>query len=176
LEALIQSRQQELEEREQAITETKEELQTAKAVVGSLKQEKLSLEASIKETREKVSREIAKIIPVAQDTINRLVEELRRGHDMVLTEVRRLKDEALEVGKEIGRFEEILQVNEWLKELLALVQGEENLEGKRVRVIVLRILRGTVVWLKHNTGENLIFSPVLSATENLVRELEQWKV
>ncbi len=175
LEALIQSQQQELEEWEQAITKTKEELETAKAVVGSLKQEKTSLEASIKETREKVSREIAKIIPAATDTINRLVEELRRGHDMVLTEVRRLKDEALEVGKEIGRFEEILQVNEWLNELSALIKGEESVAGKRVRAIVLLVVRGVAVWLKHNKAENQIFSPLLSATENLVRELEQWK-
>ena len=175
LEALIQSRQQERGEREQAITKIKEELETAKAVVGSLKQEKTSLEASIKETRERVSREIAKIIPVATDTINRLVEELRRGHDMALTEVRRLKDEALEVGKEIGQYEEILQANEWLNELLALIKGGESVAGKRVRAIALLVVRGVAVWLKHNKAENQIFSPLLSATENLVRELEQWK-
>jgi len=176
LEALIQSRQQELDKQEQAISKTKEDLETAKAVVRSLKQEKTSLEASIKVTMEKVSREITKIIPATQNTINRFREELRRGYDEALAGGRRLKDEAMEVGKEVGRCEEILQVNEWLKELLALVQGEENLEGKRVRVIVLRILRGTAVWLKHNTGENLIFSSLLSATEELIRELEQWKV
>jgi hypothetical protein len=176
LEALIQSRQQELDKKEQAVDAAKQESETIKAVVSSLKQEKTSLEASIKETREKVSREIAKITPVAQDTIDRLVKELRRGHDEALAEVHRLKDEALEVGKEVGRHEGILQVNEWLNELLALVRGEESLEGKRVRVIVLLVLRGAAAWLKHNKGENLVFSPLLSTAESLIRELEQWKV
>jgi predicted nucleic acid-binding Zn-ribbon protein len=176
LETLIQSHQQELEEQEQAVAEAKQELETTKAVVGSLKQEKASLEASIKETREKISKEIGKITPMATDTINLLVEELRRGHSEALVEVRRLKDKALEVGKEVGRYEGILQVNEWLNELLALVRGEESLEGKRVRVIVLLVLRGAVAWLKHNKGENLVFSPLLSTAESLIRELEQWKV
>ena len=176
LEVLILGRQQELDRHEQSLNKTKEELETVKAVVSSLKREKTSLEASIKNTREKVSKEIAQITPVAKDTVNRLVEELRRGHEEALADVHRLKDEALKVGKEIGRYEEILQVNEWLNELVALVRGEENLESKRVRVIVLLVLRGAAAWLKHNEADNLRFSPLLSTTENLIRELEQWKV
>jgi len=38
------------------------------------------------------------------------------------------------------------------------------------------VVRGVAVWLKNNKAGNQIFSPLLSATENLVRELEQWKV
>jgi transposase len=144
--------------------------------VASLKQEKLNLEATVKEDREKVSREIIKIVPVATDTINRIGEELRRGHDEVLADVRRLKDETLEVGKEVGRYEGILEVNQWLNELLALVKGEENLEGKRVRVIVLLILRGAAAWLKHNEAGTLRFSTLQLTLENLTREIEQWKV
>jgi predicted nucleic acid-binding Zn-ribbon protein len=173
LEALIQSRQQELDKMEQAITGATKEIETAKAVVASLKQEKASLEASIRETRERVGREIAKIIPVAQDTIDRLGKEIRRGHDEALVEVRRLRDEALEVGREVGRYEEIVETNQWLSELLALVRSEESLEGKRVRVITLLVLRGITAWLKHH---NLEFSSLASATENLIRELERWKV
>ena len=176
LEALIQSRQQELDKKEQAITKTKEDLETTKAVVGSLKQEKSSLEVSIKETRERVSGEIAKIIPLARDIVNGLVEELRRGHNEAIAEVHRLKDEAVEVGKEIGRYEGILESNEWLNELLALVRGEESVEGKRVRVIVLLVLRGVAVWVKHNEADILRFSDLPFTLESLIRELEQWKV
>ena len=147
-----------------------------KAVVSSLKQEKASLEASIKNTREKVSREIAKIIPAARDTINQLVEALRRGRDEALAEVCRLRDEAVEVGREVGRFEEMLQANQWLSELLALAHGEESLEGKRVRVITLLVLRGAAAWLKHNDAQNLRFSTLSFTADNLIRELEQWKI
>jgi len=175
LETLIQSRQMELEEQEQAVALAREERESLKAVVTSLKQEKTSLEASIKSTREKVSREIVKIIPAARDTINRLVEELQRGHDEALAEVRRLRDEAVEVGREVGRYEETLQANQWLSELLALAQGEESLEGRRVRVITLLVLRGAAAWLKHNETNKLGFSTLSFATDNLIRELEQWK-
>jgi transposase len=176
LETLIQSRQQQLEEQEQAVAKTKQELETTRAVVDSLKQEKANLEASIKETREQVSREIAKIMPVARDTINQLVEELRRGFKEAVAEVRQLREEALEVGKEVGQYEGILEVNQWLNELMALIRGEESVEGKRVRVIALSVIRGMAVWLKRHSSESLTLSSLLSATDKLVRELEQWKL
>jgi len=174
LEALIQSRQQEIDKMEQAIAKCKREIDTTGAVVDSLKQEKTNLEASIKEMREKVSREIAKIIPFAQDTIDKLGEELRRGNDEALAEVRRLRDEAMEVGKDVGRYEGILKSCEWLDELLALVRGEENVEGKRVRIIALLVVRALHTWLKRRDSLSFTFLP--HTVENLISELEQWKV
>ena len=176
LETLIQSRQAELGEREQATAAAKKEAESLKTVIGSLKQEKASLEATIKEIREKVSIEMAKITAAARDMINTLAEELRRGHDEALAEVRRLKDEAVEVGKEVGRYEEMIQANQWLSELLALARGEESIEGKRVRVITLLVLRGAAAWLKHNEINNLAVSTMSFTLENLIREVEQWKV
>jgi transposase len=175
LETLIQSRQQELEEQEQAVVEAKQELETTRVVVGSLKQEKANLEASIKETRERVSREIAKIIPGAKDIINQLVEELRHGFNEAVAEVHQLKKEALEVGKEVGQYEGILEVNQWLNELMALIRGEESVEGKRIRVIALSVIRGVAVWLKRHSSEPFALSSLSSATDKLVRELEEWK-
>jgi predicted nucleic acid-binding Zn-ribbon protein len=176
LEALIQSRQQELDRTEQAIAKTKKEMETTKAVVGSLKQEKANLEAGIKETRERVGREIAGIIPAAQDAIDRLGKELRRGNEEALAEVRRLRDEAVEVGREVGRYEGILQVNEWLNELLALVRGEVNVEGKRVRTIALSVVRGIAIWLKRQDTYSLPFTSLSLTTDRLISELEQWEV
>jgi chromosome segregation ATPase len=174
LETLIQSRQQELDKIEQAIARGKNEIETARASVDSLKQEKRNLEDSIKETREKVGREIIKIIPLAQDTISKLGEELRRGNDEALAEMRRLRDEAVDVGREVGRYEGILQVNEWLNELTALVRGEEEIEGKRVRIIVLSVVRALHIWLKRQRSLSYTLLPVTA--ENLISELERWKV
>jgi hypothetical protein len=122
-----------------------------------------------------VCKELAKIIPAARDTINQLAEELRRGHDNALAEVRRLKDEAMEIGKEVGRYQEVIQANQWLSDLLALVRGEESIEGKRVRAIALSVLRGSAAWLKHDEANNLRFSSLSLTLENLIREFEQWK-
>jgi len=175
LETLIHDRQLELEKKEKAIALAKQDSESLKAVVFSLKQEKASLEVSIKNTREKVSQEIAKIIPVAQDTIDRLVKELRRGYSEAIAEVHRLGDEALEVGIKIGRFEEMLQANQWLRELLILARGEGRIEGKRVQVIVLKILRCVGPWLKDNKANEWEYSTLSLAIDNLIKELEKWK-
>ena len=174
LETLIRSRQQELDKTEQAIAKSKKEAETSRAVVGSIRQEKTNLEESIKETREKVMREIAKIIPLAQNTIGKLGKELQQGNEEALAEIRRLRDEAVDVGREVGRYEGILQVNEWLNELMALVRGEEDIAGKRVRVIVLLVVRALHTWVK---GQGFSSDALLPrATELLVGALEQWKV
>ncbi len=175
LERLVQRRQVELEEQERGLALAGQERESLKAVVESLKQEKISLEASIKETRQKVSQEIARIIPAARDTINRLVEELHCGHNDVLAEVRRLRDEALELGIEVGQYKEMLQSNQWLSDLLALVRGEESIEGKGVRAIILLVLRGVAAWLKQNQADDLRFSTLAITVGNLIGELERWK-
>ena len=87
----------------------------------------------------------------------------------------RLRDETLEVGKEIGKYEAMLQANQWLYELLALVKGDESVEGKRVRVITLLVLRGIAAWLKHDKRNNLATSSPLYDTENVIKEFERWQ-
>jgi DNA repair exonuclease SbcCD ATPase subunit len=175
LETLVQRRQVELKEQERALALAKQERENLKAVLESLKQEKTSLEGSIKNTREKVSQEIAKIIPAARDTIKQVVEELHCGHNDILAEVRRLRDEALQLGIEVGQYKEMLQSNQWLSDLLALVRGEEGIEGKRVRPIILLVLRGALAWLRQNQASDLRFSTLSYAVANLIGELEKWK-
>jgi DNA repair exonuclease SbcCD ATPase subunit len=174
LETLIRSRQQEMDKMEQAIAKSKKEVETTRAVIGSLGQEKTNLEESIKEMREKVMREITKIVPLAQDAVTKFGEDLRHGNDEALAEVQRLRDEAIEVGREIGRYEGILQASEWLNELLVLVQGEENIAGQRVKVIALLVVRALHTWLKRQGS--LSVTLLLYAVEALIGELERWKV
>ena len=113
------------------------------------------------------------LIPMAQETIDKLGQDLRLGTEEALAEVRRLKDEAMEVGREVGRSEGILQVNQWLKELMALVGGEDGVEGKRVRVIALSVLRALHIWLERQQSASLT---LLSLTvKNLISELERWQ-
>jgi hypothetical protein len=144
--------------------------------VGDLNQEKANLEASIQEIEKYVRQDIVKIIPTAEDAISKLMVELRRGHDEIQLEIQQIKNEALEVGERLGRYKEIVETNEWLNELSDLVRGEESLEGKRVRTIILPVLQGTTIWLKHHKGNNPVFSPMIFTAEKLIRELEQWPI
>jgi transposase len=174
LETMVQSRQQELDETEQAISKGKKEIETTRVIVASLRQEKTNLEESIKEMREKVVREIAKIVPLAQDAVTKFGKGLQRGNDEALAEVRRLKDEAIEVGREIGRYEGVLQASEWLNDLLALMQGQENIASKRVKVIALLVVQALHTWLKRQGSLSVGLLP--HAAESLISELERWQV
>jgi len=176
LETLLQTRQQQLEEAEKALGTAKDEIEATRAVVDNLKQEKMGLESSIREIRDAVCQEIATIIPLAQETVQRLAACLRQGTDEALAEVGRLKDEAIAAGIEVGRCQGVLQVNEWLKDLTALVHGEEDIEGRRVRIIVLPVVRSLSIWLRHRHSSYLSSQSVMLAAESLVRCLESWEI
>lgn len=56
------------------------------------------------------------------------------------------------------------------------MQGEENVEGKRVRAITLLVLRGVAAWFKRYEPDNIALSTISFTVDNLIMELEQWKV
>lgn len=175
LEKLIEGRRQQLKEIEKATAKSKSEMESLKVAVANIQQEKTNLEVSIKAVRDGVSQEIAKIIPIATGTVKQLVQELQHGRNEALVEVRLLRDEAIEVGKEVGQYQAILQVNQWLNELLALVRGEENVEAQRVRVISLSVVRGIAGWLKQHNTNSITIASLSLATDKLIRDLEQWQ-
>jgi predicted nucleic acid-binding Zn-ribbon protein len=174
LETLVRSRRQELDKTEQTLVRTKKDVETERAVVGDLEQQKTSLEASIQEMTSNVMREIARIVPVAQDAVAKFGEDLRHGNDEALAEVQRLRDEAVEVGREIGRYEGILKSCEWLDELLTLVQGKENIAGERVKVIALLVVRAIHTWMKRQ--ESISYTLLQHTLETLIDQLERWNV
>jgi predicted nucleic acid-binding Zn-ribbon protein len=176
MEALINCRQQELAEQKQLVAKARQELETTKEVVNSLKQEKTKLEASIKGTRERVSREIVNIIPIAKNTVAQMAQELRNELDKAKAEVSKLRDESLEVGKEMGRYEEILKTNAWLNDLMALVKDGRDIEARKVKAIALSVLRGFSNWLKAQDKYSIALTSLSLFTNNLIREMEQWKV
>ncbi len=109
LETLIKDKEAELHTHRQAIVSAKKEHKGLKGSIATLEQQKTALEANIKTTREKVSDEIAKIIPAARETISRLAKELQLGNEAMLDDIRHLKEQALEVGREIGRYEGVVK-------------------------------------------------------------------
>jgi chromosome segregation ATPase len=173
LETLIESRQRELDKATSSLASIQNEIEATRTVIDSLKREKINLEVTIRETREKVSQEIVMLIPMAEETIDKLGRDLRLGTEEALAEMRRLRDEAMEVGREVGRSEGILQVNQWLNELMTLVRGEDGVEGKRVRVIALSVLRALHIWLERQQSVSLTLLPLTVKT--LISQLEAWQ-
>jgi len=53
------------------------------------------------------------------------------------------------------------------------VRGEGGVEGERVRVIVLSVLRAFYIWLERQQSSSLTLLPLTVKT--LINEVEAWK-
>ncbi len=133
------------------------------------------LEAVILEEREQIRKVFEDINTAAGRTITELNQNLRSAIDESVSEVNRLSDRTLEVGKDLGRYNEIIESNKWLKGLQALVKGDKEVEPDQVRVIGITVMEASLSWVKHYYQDKtapLMLRPMIS---NLVDELEKWK-
>jgi len=87
-----------------------------------------------------------------------------------------IRNQALELGQELGHFEATIEANEWLRSLLILVKGDGDVGATQVRAIGLSVLCGVQRWLSQNQKD--IQLPYLLRTQvsAVVGQLEQWKV
>lgn len=176
LEALVESTQTELEKRQKDLTSVKNEIKALKGTNVTLTEQKAVLEASVTVTRDKISLEIAKIVPAAKEMLNKFNGELHRGGDEILGAMQHIKDRALETGREVGRYEGIIEANDWLMDLHSLVKGEESLEAMKVRAILLSITRGAQPWFKRYQEKTGMNSSISQTLVLLVGGLELWQI
>jgi len=79
------------------------------------------------------------------------------------------------VGQEIGRCNEIVQANQWLLTMVALMKGDSNISSADVYIVSLAILRGLSNWLDRNEGTPSIWYMLKLHLDNAIQELERWK-
>jgi len=175
LKILFRKEQQELGKTKQSQDKAQEELAALKAAIQELRQEQASLHAVIKEERENMSKEAQAIIRLARDTVTKLKQNLEDGVEEAVTEVQRLKDQALEVGSELGRCQALVEANEWLRQLLALVRCDGDVTGNQVRVVGLALLRGISAWLNQQPDEIRALSQLKVRITDTIEELERWR-
>lgn len=176
LEVLVEDKQAELEKQHKALTLVKNEIKEHKGTIGILAEQQTALEAGITETRDKISQEIAKIVPAAKDMLKTFNSELQHGGDEILGTVNNIKDQTLNIGKEVGRYEGIIDTNHWLVDLFALMKGDESLNPTQVRAILLSVIRGAQPWMKSNQEKVGMTSTIPQALALLVGGLEQWQL
>jgi chromosome segregation ATPase len=176
LETLIENRKRELQEREQAITEVRQSSESLKTIVSDLKREKERLEVSIRTAREEVTNQIEKVAPMAETMIDGLNAALQRWQSDIYTDIGKIKDKAMEIGIELGRYRELYESVEILKDLIKLIAFKETLEARQVRTIILLVLCSTVKWLKLNENTNNRFSTLIFHAEFLIRLFREWQV
>ena len=134
------------------------------------------LEAAISEERRHITKDFEAIITTAENTITELKQDLSSGIDESIAEVNKLRDRTLQLGKQLGQFNEMIESNKWLKGLQALAKGDEEVEPDQVRVILITVIKAVLVWLdRHTQGSNVpwMLRPTIT---NLIGILEEWKV
>lgn len=154
----------------------KNEIKEHKGTIGALTEQQAALEAGITVTRDKISQEIAKIVPAATDMLKTFNGELQRGGDEILGTMQHVKDQTFDIGKEVGRYEGIVEANHWLADLFALMKGDESLNPTQVRAILMPVIRGAQPWMKRNQEKTGMNSSISQTLALLVGGLEQWQV
>ena len=156
-------------------TEKREELTAVKQEMRKARREKASVESQVQQLHE----EHDNLKAVVGEEWKRLVagakQELADGVQAALQQLGFLRDGALEVGRDLGRFEGITESNEWLQTLVDLHNADGSVSAAKVRVIGIAILRSITTWLGGRSAEVASSSMLKMSLEAAVRELEGWK-
>lgn len=175
IETLVNNQQQLLKENKQTIRKCNTEIVSLEAVLDNLRQQKQNLEASIEEVTTSVRLEIEHIVPVAQDTVKQITEDLKSGCAEALSQVHRLKEESIRVGQDIGQYEGILKESEWVKRLMTLLHGGDNLDATDVRTIALLVNSRITAWLGQHGAKSPTIELLALTSDEYVRKLAQWE-
>ncbi len=159
-----------ISEERRHITKSIEDINTTAENTGT------KLRAAISEERRHITKDFEAINLSAVSTIAELKQDLSAGVCESITEVNKLRDRALELGKELGQFQEVIESSKWLKGLQALIKSDEEIEPDRVRVIGITVMQAMLTWLNHHSqdsGTSWLLGPSIVT---LIGELERWKV
>ena len=174
LETLVKTRQQELAKAQQALAKAQERLAALETATQQIRQEQATLRALLAEQRKQIKKETQAIILLARDTVTQFKKHLGDGVEEAVAQVHGLSNQALELGKELGHYEAAVQANQWLRQLLELVKGDNSITSGQVRAIGLVVLRGMSAWLNrhsNDTGPSPLLVDKIKAT---IEVLERW--
>ena len=176
LESLLEKRQQELTSIEQAIAEAHKERAALESAIQELAQQKESLTAAISEERGHVSKEMRAIADIARKAQAKLSQDLQHSVHETILEVEKLSTKAFDLGQELGHCKAIVEANEWVSTLAALVKGDGDISTGEVRAAGLTVLRALDAWLRQHHGTISHHYPLKTYLDSAIKELEQWKV
>ncbi len=128
LDIIVEEKNQKLRKIEDTILREEEKSAVLATTNEKLQQERSNLEATLSEERRHIIKDIKAIKTAADNTISKLKQDLAAGVRESVIEVSNLKNQALQLGKELGQFDEMIESNKWLKGLQALVKGNKKVD------------------------------------------------
>jgi hypothetical protein len=174
LEEVIEAKQGELLKVKEAVSDARKEKVAIKAANNKLLEEQSGLKVVAEELKKHITDDLEAIDAGAKETLANLKETMKTGMLESLKQVDALKDKALELGTEMGKIENLIEANEWIVVLDALVKGKDSASAGQLRAIALTITRAISAWLEAKYMNDPNSSPVRSLMSNAAWELEQW--
>ncbi|MFC1982354.1 hypothetical protein ACFLV5_00975 [Chloroflexota bacterium] len=160
-----------------AMSEEQEHItESMKAFVVNAGKHSTELKAILLKGRKQMTKDMEGIITAAGRTIAAQNQNLRSGVSESVSEVNRLRNQALQLGTELGQFDEIIESNRWLKGLRTLVKGDEEIEPDQVRVIGITVMQALLTWLDRHSQDSGVPFSLRSTVTNLISGFEKWKV
>ena len=153
---------------------TGEELAALRSTIQKLGEERASSRAALLEERRHITKDIQAINMIARNTIAEFKRVIGSVVGVSIVEVNKLSDQALQLGKELGQYNEMIESNKWLKGLLALVKGDE-VEPEQVRGIGITVLHAMITWLDRHSQDSGVPWLLRPSIANLSGDLERWK-
>ncbi len=175
LERMIQSRKDTLNKIENRILKAEDRLSAINSENEVLKQENASLKAAVKTEKEQIIKELKTIKISAKNTISEFKKELQVSMRDSFAQVNKLRDQSLVLGKELGQLTGIIEANEWLRSLQALIRNDNSVEPAKVRAIAIMVLRGIHDWLEKEYHDDYSLSLLKMSIGNVMGEVEKWK-
>jgi chromosome segregation ATPase len=176
LESRVNIKRNELNDIEQAIAKAQQQRLALDSALQQLRQQQAALHANITEEQTHVRKEMRVLARIATDAASKLGQDLRNSAGKALLEIQRLRDQALEVGREVGHYDALIEANESLQTIVALVKGDGSTRAANVRVVSLAVLRGVKNWMQQDQSQTSLPYSLAPQLDAVIRELQQWKV
>jgi hypothetical protein len=99
------------------------------------------------------SKELEVLVGLVRSKVSELRHDLDAGVMGAIDDVHKLGDWALELGRQLGNSESLVQSNQWLQQISALIKGDSSgVTSGQMRVRAILTLRAASSWLhEHNT-------------------------
>ena len=173
LESLVQTKQKELASIKKDIAKASEKQAALESALQDLNQEKAILEASIAEQYEHILKGVQAMNTSVQEAAAKLKQDLQKSSEEAVLEVQNIKNQALEVGQELGHFSGVIEANAWLRTLATLVKGDSTASPAEVRTVVLAVVLGLRSYMKHQGTPSY---PLTTHVNNVIQELGKWNL
>ena len=176
LKSILESKRDDLNEIECTIETARHEREALEHALQQLEKRQAALRKSISEEEKHIREEMKAIASIAANTFTNLTQDLETSMAEAILEVKSLRDESIELGREMGKTEATIQTNEWIRDLFALAKGDGTADARQVRVVALSLLRWIHSWLEDNQKDIEVPYWLRTQVNQMIQGLVQWQV